>query len=519
MIRALLTALLIALLAACQPVVREVRHIPEPMAADTIDRAEAALRDGEVDRALQLLGSEREQVARAERGRWARLRAEALSAQGEHFEAARQLALVDADLSRADQAANRAEIDRLLARLPDGDLSANAAMLPDGHPLYPFAGRALTSRGLPLPRAYDRDAFAEELLALRPPAAADGYRPPRQLAVLLPMSGPLAAAAESVRDGILAAHFQEQRQRPQIRFYDTGGSEAGSIDAYQLATADGADQVLGPLSREEVSALLRQGGLQVPVLALNRSAEPGPPGSASFALSPEEEGIAAAERLLQRGHSRIITVTADDDSARRSLDAFRVRFQERGGVILAEARIDERMVDYGPALQIARQEAGGASAHDALFLAVRAPQGRLLVPQLAVAGFPARPIAATSQILLGSGDPRQDRELDGIEFPETPWILGRFDGLPDATRLGRELDSAAGPRARLFAFGFDAYRLVGYLDHLGRAPSEWINGATGELRVDGFGNVLRSPGWGVFSGGRPRPALDGLLTPETVGRE
>lgn len=519
MIRVSALALSLVLLAACAQV--QVVRAPgaTAVAGEQIDRAEQALRDGEAATALALLGSEQAAVDARERERWGRLRAEALATEGEYFEAARQLALLDASLTRQSQADNRAEIDRLLARVPDGELSANAAMLPDGHVMYPFAGRALSSRGLPLPRAYDRHDFPGEALALRPPADHDGYRPPMRLAVLLPMSGQMETASRSVRDGILAAHYREQRRRPEVVFYDTAGSAAGSVDAYQLATSEGADQILGPLSRDEVSALFRQDGLNVPVLALNRASEPGPPGSASFALNPEEEGLAAAERLLQRGLNRIITVTGTDDSARRALDAFKVRFQERGGVILAEARIDDSSPDYSRALQLAQQQAGGPDVHDALFLALRAPTARLLVPQLAVAGYPPRPIAATSQILIGTGDPRQDRELDGIEFPEAPWALGRFSELPNVDQVGRDLESARGGGARLFAFGFDAYRLSGYLEHLSRSSGAWLNGATGELRLDGFGNVLRSPGWGVFSGGRPRPALDGQLMPQDVGGE
>nr|WP_187265907.1 penicillin-binding protein activator [Alkalisalibacterium limincola] len=373
MIRVSALALSLVLLAACAQV--QVVRAPgaTAVAGEQIDRAEQALRDGEAATALALLGSEQAAVDARERERWGRLRAEALATEGEYFEAARQLALLDASLTRQAQADNRAEIDRLLARVPDGELSANAAMLPDGHVMYPFAGRALSSRGLPLPRAYDRHDFPGEALALRPPADHDGYRPPMRLAVLLPMSGQMETASRSVRDGILAAHYREQRRRPEVVFYDTAGSAAGSVDAYQLATSEGADQILGPLSRDEVSALFRQDGLNVPVLALNRASEPGPPGSASFALNPEEEGLAAAERLLQRGLNRIITVTGTDDSARRALDAFKVRFQERGGVILAEARIDDSSPDYSRALQLAQQQAGGPDVHDALFLALRAP--------------------------------------------------------------------------------------------------------------------------------------------------
>ncbi|GAE57083.1 hypothetical protein XPR_3718, partial [Xanthomonas arboricola pv. pruni MAFF 301420] len=69
------------------------------------------------------------------------------------------------------------------------------AALPAGDPLYNFAGRALISRGLALPRAFDRDAQWGFDTSKRPPAERDGYRPPVKLGVLLPLSGSLATAS------------------------------------------------------------------------------------------------------------------------------------------------------------------------------------------------------------------------------------------------------------------------------------------------------------------------------------
>ena len=36
-----------------------------------------------------------------------------------------------------------------------------------------------------------------------------------------------------------------------------------------------------------------------------------------------------------------------------------------------------------------------------------------------------------------------------------------------------------------------------------------IRGATGALRIDGLGNVHRTPTWSTFSGGSPVPLADG----------
>ena len=67
--------------------------------------------------------------------------------------------------------------------------------------------------------------------------------------------------------------------------------------------------------------------------------------------------------------------------------------------------------------------------------------------------------------------------------------------------------SVHGGGARLFAFGADAFRLSAYLESLATDPQAVVRGATGELRLDGFGNVLRDSDWAVFSGGRTRPRL------------
>ena len=62
--------------------------------------------------------------------------------------------------------------------------------------------------------------------------------------------------------------------------------------------------------------------------------------------------------------------------------------------------------------------------------------------------------------------------------------------------------------ARLFAFGIDAYQLVASLPQLSANPNSSIAGATGQLSLDGFGQVVRQPAWARFIGSRPRPAPD-----------
>lgn len=420
------------------------------------------------------------------------------------FANAATLARQDAALSGQARTDNAREIDRLLATLDDATLARDAAALPSGDPLYNFAGRALQRRGLPLPRPFDRGAQWRFDAGNRPPADSDGYRPPVKLAVLLPLSGNLATAAAPVRDGLLAGYYGERRRRPEIQFYDTTGTAAGATAAYARATAEGADFVVGPLGRDEVSALFQQPELATPMLVLNRGAVAPPDGKAGFSLAPEDDGIAAAEYVLARERKTALIIEGSDDNGRRASQAFRERFAERGGRVTRVISVAETPGDLSAVLATASQE--GA---DAVFLAVRGSTARALTPQLALAGLGGKTRVGTSQLTSGTGKPEEDMALDGIAFPTEAWTSRGVPALPAASVTGERVPTARGPAARLFAFGYDAWLLTAYLEKLALGVNTEIRGATGRLQLDGFGNVVRTPSWSTFAGGRPAPIADG----------
>ena len=414
---------------------------------------------------------------------------------------AEQLARQDAQLVGKAREDNAARIATLLAGLDDASLAHEAAALPAGDPLYNFAGRALLNRGLPLPRPFDRQGGFGA--ANRPPAERDGYRPPVKLAVLLPLSGELSRVTVPVRDGLLAAYYAEIRRRPEVNFYDTAGTSAGALAAYQRAVSEGADLVVGPLGRDEVGALFHS-NLSVPVLALNRTGTEPPAGSASFSLAPEDDGIEASEFLVGRGAKRVLVLSDDDDITRRTVAAFRTQLQDRGGTIASVLTVADKPGDMTGALQAAAQAPGGI---DAVFLALKPAQARGVAPQLAAtAGLAGKPRVGTSQ-LAGSGDAKH--ALDGIAFPGEAWSVRGIPGMPAPSSVAKTLPSARGPAARLFAFGVDAWRLAAYLDFLAAHTDAKLDGATGTLRLDGFGNVVRTPAWSTFNGTSVLPLGDG----------
>ncbi|MDO4708415.1 MAG: penicillin-binding protein activator [Pseudomonadota bacterium] len=392
-------------------------------------------------------------------------------------------------LAQSDVRGNAAQIEALLATLDDASLARHTTALAANDPLYALAGRAMLRRGLTPPHPFNRGPE----LGQRAAAAADGYRPPNALAVLLPLTGAMANAAKPVRDGLMAAYHAERRTRPPVRFYDTS---AGVMAAYQRAVAEGADYVVGPLQRGEVDTLFAQGQLPVPVLALNRGERDTPESHIAFSLAPEDEGIAAAEWLIARQASRaVVILNPGDDALRRAANAFSERLHQRGGQVVETVRL------------------GNAASHlniattapvDAVYFAIRGEQARNLMA--AINQHPALARAAriaAAQITSGMGNAEEASALDGIVFPGESLQTRSISGLPG--NPGALTPSARGAAARLFAFGHDAWLITAYPERLSHPREGGLGGATGVLKLDGFGNITRSPDWSVLRGGVALP--------------
>jgi outer membrane PBP1 activator LpoA protein len=284
-----------------------------------------------------------------------------------------------------------------------------------------------------------------------------------------------------------------------VKFYDTHGTGAGAQAAAMKALADGAQMLVGPLGRDEVNAISLPAGTKVPWIGLNRATRAPAAGQSSFALVPEEEGMAVAERLLERKLTRVLVFANRGDNAQRALGAFRKVLTDGGGSVVSEIPVSGEIADLGQ--QLGALQSGPTPAQ-AVFLALEAGQARAVAAQLRTSAAADLPRIATALILTGA-NARADAELDGIEYPELPWMLGQASGLPSAD--APRVPSARGGGQRLFAFGADAWKLAAYFERLYNDPSASIRGATGLLQIDIAGPVHRTPAWAVFSGGRGRP--------------
>ena len=77
---------------------------------------------------------------------------------------------------------------------------------------------------------------------------------------------------------------------------------------------DGAQFVVGPLSKPAVSKLMTEGAITVPTLTLNFAyqTDPLPANLYQISLSPEDEARQVAERAWLDGHNQAISVVPYD---------------------------------------------------------------------------------------------------------------------------------------------------------------------------------------------------------------
>ncbi|HET7395912.1 MAG TPA: penicillin-binding protein activator [Gammaproteobacteria bacterium] len=351
---------------------------------------------------------------------------------------------------------------------------------------------------------------------------------PAHIAVLLPLNGAYQSVADAVRDGLLTAYYQLAKNNsapPAITLYDTGGTPQSAQIAYQQAVRDGADMVIGPLTKDAVAALANSGSLPVPVLALN-SLDTGrsvPSNLYQFGLPPEDEAAQAADRAVADGFNRAVALVSADDWGNRILNAFTSRFQQLGGDLLGTQTYPPggnnfsisitRLLNLDQSQYRDEQLAAFLGTHLAfeprrrqdiqfIFLAARSKDAKLIRPQLKFYHAIDVPVYATSQVYQPSDQANDD--LDGISFDDMPWLLENNGAIAQVrNQLAGLWKNNFDANSRLYALGFDAWRLVPLLYNSKQITTP-VQGMTGLLSMGSDGRIHRQLDWATFRNGDPR---------------
>ena len=356
---------------------------------------------------------------------------------------------------------------------------------------------------------------------------------PRRIALLLPLRGGYRRAAEAIRDGFITAWYNSDQDRPPVKIY-----EANSLNieqAYTQAVTEGADIIVGPLEKQALTKLSSSASLPVPTLALNRI-QPVPdmaagadgntiPPLMQFGLSPEDEARQAAERAFADGHTRALVIIPNDRWGRRLYRAFRENWSELGGKILDITDYNPQSNDYSaPVKQLLNVDSSEFRVQrlrqvlnrklenqtrrrrdaDVIFMAAFPIAGRQIMPQLRFHDAGQIPVYATSHIFTGSANPQADMDMNGVIFPDLPWILFPHDESSSIKSLiNRNFQADTSAYQRLYALGVDAFHLIPYLSRLAFDDEAGFNGETGLLSMSGDGRINRKLPWAKIINGMP----------------
>ena len=345
---------------------------------------------------------------------------------------------------------------------------------------------------------------------------------PRQIALLLPLN---TTAGTIVRDAFMSAYFDLQEmggQVPTVKVYDTAAtSDVRAL--HRQARAEGAQLVIGPLLKQDVASLQQEPDLGVPTLALNNveGQTSTSPLFFQFSLAPETEAQQLANKAWQDGHRRVAILhpqdNAGNDAYTRKRSSFLAEWQRLGGTVASINTYSDTYTDTISNMLLLTESAARMQRlrdlirqpvqfvqHrrqdvDFIYLLAQPASARQIVPSLAYLFAGDIPVYASQDVYSGESRPLEDRDINGVTFGESPWLLNT-DNL--ATRRTRELfPMNSAQNSRLQAFGIDAFRLYPRLRLFQESSNSNIPGATGTLKLGPNNTIERELTWTVIRNG------------------
>jgi outer membrane PBP1 activator LpoA protein len=353
---------------------------------------------------------------------------------------------------------------------------------------------------------------------------------PQHIALLLPITGTLAQQGNAIRNGFFAAYYQDKQRgnAPLVKVYDTSQGNIAAV--YQQAVSQGANFVVGPLTKDDLSQLVNAHALSVPTLALNTlDADNSRINNLyQFGLSPIDEAIQAARKIEIDGHNRVIIIRQAGDWSNRIADAFEKQWQTEGGHVvetftfaniadlnngiprllnIEDAQHRAKFLEYVVREKI-RFIPRRRKDFDSIFLVATPDQARQVLPLLRFYYAGGVPVYATSLIYSGKPGTSTDYDLGGVMFNDMPWVLQANANLPNNLANIRQGVRTLWPAsydhlARFYGLGVDAYQVIPNLDKLSNSSQTSVIGATGQLYLLPNQHVYRQLEWAKIVNGAP----------------
>lgn len=337
--------------------------------------------------------------------------------------------------------------------------------------------------------------------------------------VLLPLTGPYATLAQAVKDGIEAAYNADTNpSKPRLEYVDTQNADV--VTLYRNLARNGARVVIGPLTKEEVTALGKSTELNVTVLALNQSPDVSSEKIYQFGLIPEQDLEQSAASARSDGFQNALVLAPSSAFGARMSSHFQEYWQGLGGKTIAVKTYTPGDTEFtrpvnellsslpGAAINQAGTSSDMAAspqnfAHTFVFLIADPRDARLIKPQVDAQKAVPLPVYALSRIYGGHADEvKQNQDLSGAIFCDLPWLLNGKPSDPlSLTSLQTLAAKTSDSDLRLIAMGLDAYKLLPTLDVLKGGSMLQYSGYTGQLSLSSGNRIHRQLDCAQFDGG------------------
>jgi outer membrane PBP1 activator LpoA protein len=290
------------------------------------------------------------------------------------------------------------------------------------------------------------------------------------IALLLPLQSSIfGAAANAVQQGFLAAAKLDRVALP-VRAYSNFDENSSVVTVYRQAIANGAVAVVGPLTRNGVSAMAGVQDIPVPTLSLNVVETIPAHNMYYFGMAIEAEARQVAQLARHQGLNQAIIVTTREQLSKRLQSAFEDEWNTAGGTILREIEFGENTSIFADITEI---------PGTMVFIATDAKKARLIRPYLSN----RLPDYATSRVFVGNSNTLLNYDLKGIRFVDMPWLLQPDH--PAVMIYPRANPPLSIDNERLYALGIDAYRLIQQLLSNRVSTSRPLDGVSGQIRLNG----------------------------------
>ena len=354
---------------------------------------------------------------------------------------------------------------------------------------------------------------------------------PHNITIMLPLKGKgeLALTSQAIRNGILAAYYSgKNREDINLKVVDITGGDINVF--YQQAVADGAEVIIGPLTKDKVQSLVKGSRLTVPTIALNTLDEYKyglPENLYQFGLLPQDEAVQVAVKMAQQHLHNVAVIVPEGPWGSNIATAFINKYVSLGGRVpavlsyrfgknLAEQichflaydasklcvpRTRESKKQKDPEEIMRRQDI------DAIFfVATKAAQARQIVPLLKFYYAGDLPSYSISTVYTGVAKPQLDQDINDVYFCDMPWVVEGPDSFsPELLAVYQQImettlwANSFANYSKFYALGIDAYNLAVKLDNLSAAIG--FVGASGVLYLDNFHHIYRKLQWAQIQNG------------------